>query len=198
MELDYDPQSAVSGGERAVDKRPRGMTLSEMASSADASTSKRASSMGRSSEPAQSGTASRILDELLGDMLAIVEDEDDNEDSDGSDSDASISSSSNSDTEHNTLSLQVPLQGSSPVPSEREEGELESDHEVEAKRVKAEHARLEEERRERLRAAKEAEKKKSIERNVSERDVFRYLKKRGELAHPCPCPGYPPMDMFRT
>ena len=128
--------------------------------------------------------ASRILDELLGDMLSIVEDDDSTSSSEGDEdnetndswSTSSSSSSSPSDTEQFTHkdTLKVPTTAAQ---SDKEEGELESDHELEARRLKEEQKRIQREERAKQR---EEKKKLSIEENVSERDVYRYLKHRGE------------------
>jgi len=133
----------------------------------------------------ESNTASRILDELLGDMLSIVEEQDSSSDEGGdernvSESESWSTSSSTSDAEDNndTLTTLTSKVGSPLTDSEKEEGELESEHELESKRIQAEAKLKEAEERKRRR---EEKKKQSIERNVSERDVYRYLKHRGEF-----------------
>lgn len=138
----------------------------------------------------ESNTASRILDELLGDMLAIVEQDSSSDDESNDEANDSWSTSSGSSSltdleQTNNDTLKVPKtaasasKANSPAASEMEEGEVESDHELEARRVKEEQKRIEAE--ERLKKKQERI-KNSIGRNVSERDVYRYLKHRGELA----------------
>lgn len=134
----------------------------------------------------ESNAACRILDELLGDMLSIVEEQDSSSDEDGderninSESESWSTSSSTSDAEDNSDTLKLPISkaGSPRADSEMEEGELESEHEVESKRIQVE-AKLKE--AEERKGRREEKKKQSIERNVSERDVYRYLKHRGEF-----------------
>jgi len=183
MQLDYASLSPArqraASGERA--RRTAGMTLDELASSAgvrkDNFTSiVPANDMTMGGVPhSTASAASRILDELLGDMLVILEEDSESEDDSEA---ASFSSSSSSDSED---TLQVPLKLTSPVPSEREEGELESEEELRLKEERRLQALAELESKKAKQLEREEKKKNSVERNLSQRDVFRYLKKNGEF-----------------
>lgn len=123
------------------------------------------------------GAASRILDELLGDMLTILEDSEVESDDDDGKSVTSSSSAASSEPEE---AGKLPSKAISPIQSEKEEGELESEEETRLAEERQSQARLQAEQKEASRLARGERRKKSIENNISERDVFKYLKKRGE------------------
>lgn len=184
MQLDYGstspPRQTAASGERGR-TRTAGMTLDDLASNAGVSKDHPTSlvhsddtHMVGLAQPAASA-ASRILDELLGDMLVILEEEESEDDDDASSS--TICSSSPSDSEDIP---QVSSKVTSPVPNDKEEGELESEEELRLKEERRLQALAEAESRKARRLEREEKEKTSVERSLSQRDVFRYLKKNGE------------------